>query len=47
VGTRAEGHVRPSDPAVEPEVTATPLSQQLHTIRWAATQTVLAELVSA
>jgi hypothetical protein len=27
-------------------VTATPLSQQLHTIRWGATQRVLAELVS-
>jgi hypothetical protein len=46
VGTRAEGNVRPADPAAEPEVTATPISQQLHTIRWGATQRVLAELVS-
>ncbi|WIA28788.1 hypothetical protein OEZ86_011320 [Tetradesmus obliquus] len=45
VGTRAEGHVRPADPAGEPEVNAMPLSQQLHTIRWGATQRVLAELV--
>jgi hypothetical protein len=46
VGTRAEGNVRPADPAAQPEVTATPMSQQLHTICWGATQRVLAELVS-